>query len=326
MAHPLNEIVRLLRQAQRVLVATHVNPDGDALGSQLALADALERMGKEVYRYSEEKVNYIYRFLPASDTLKTDLPAEPRAFDCAIALDCGDQYRLGKNMDRLLAIQPFLVVDHHLGHKPFGDVSWVEPGRAAAGEMVYELIQALEADLSPEAAYCLYAAIVSDTGSFRYSSTTADTFRIARELVQKGVQPAEVASRLFDNFTPNRLELLTAVLGTMELHAGSRIALITADQQMFARTGTSTADTEHFINYPRALAAVQVAAFIKETQNGHIAVSLRSKDRYDVAEVAARFGGGGHRNAAGFKLPAGSIGETWGRLLRELLPVVEGQG
>nr|MDA8165497.1 DHH family phosphoesterase [Desulfobacteraceae bacterium] len=233
MSRPPSELVETIGRAGRVLVATHVFPDGDALGSLLALADSLEAMGKTVYRYSEEPVSHLYDFLPGSDRLLTAVP-EPAAFDCAVALDCGDRYRLGREMERLLAVRPFLVIDHHAGHTPFGDLAWVDPERAATGEMVYDLIEALGGGVSAEAAYCLYAAIVSDTGSFKYSATTAETFRVARELVERGVKPSEVAGRLYDNYTVARLHLLTAVLDTLELHAGGRIALIKADREMFA--------------------------------------------------------------------------------------------
>ncbi|MEJ2033325.1 MAG: bifunctional oligoribonuclease/PAP phosphatase NrnA [Deltaproteobacteria bacterium] len=319
MSGPPTELVRTLGRARRIFVAAHVYPDGDALGSLLALAESLEAMGKEVYRYSEEEASHLYDFLPGSGRLRTAVPVDLTAFDCAVALDCGDRYRLGREMERLLAIRPFLVIDHHAGHTPFGDLAWVDPERAATGEMVYDLIQALGGEVSATAAYCLYAAIVSDTGSFKYSSTSAETFRVAQELVERGVKPSEVAGRLFDNYTVARLHLLTAVLETLELHAGNRIALISVSRELFAQTGASQADTENFINYPRALASVQVAAFIKEAPDDLISVSLRSKGiRHDVAAVAARFGGGGHRNAAGFKL----AGETVAGVREKLLPAL----
>jgi bifunctional oligoribonuclease and PAP phosphatase NrnA len=324
MSRPPHELVETLDQAKRVFLATHVYPDGDALGSLLALADGLEAMGKEVFRYGQESASYIYDFLPDVDRLETELPGSLEKFDCAVALDCGDRYRLGREMERLLTIRPLLVVDHHAGHRSFGDLSWVEPERGSTGEMVYDLLQHLGGKLSWKAAYCLYTAIVSDTGSFKYSSTTADTFRVARELVQLGVKPAEVAGNLFDNYTVNRLHLLTEVLGTMQLYAKEQIAIITVNRAMFARTNTSAMDTENFINYPRALASVKVAVFIKEVEDGLISASLRSKGtQYDVALVAAALGGGGHRNAAGFKLAETTIDETREKLLQALCPLVE---
>jgi bifunctional oligoribonuclease and PAP phosphatase NrnA len=323
MNRPPNEMLEVLSRSRRVLVATHVYPDGDALGSLLALADSLEATGREVFRYAQEQVSHNYEFLPDSDRLQTVLPDSLEGFDCAIALDCGDRFRLGREMERLLTIRPLLVIDHHAGHQPFGDLSWVEPERGSTGEMVYDLLRFLGGELSRDAAYNLYAAVVADTGSFKYSSTTADTFRVARELVERGVKPAEVAGRLFDNYTVNRLRLLTEVLATLRLDAGDRIASITVNREMLTRTGASQADTEGFINYPRALASVLVAVFVKEADDGRIGVSLRSKGtRYDVARVAALFGGGGHRNAAGFKLAETTVRETLDKVLQELYPLL----
>jgi bifunctional oligoribonuclease and PAP phosphatase NrnA len=324
MNRPPSELLDLLDRAERILIATHVYPDGDALGSLLALAGALEASGKQVFRYTEQQASHLYDFLPGAALLQTVLPGNLKEFDCAVALDCGDRYRLGREMERLLTIRPLLVIDHHVGHQSFGDFSWVDAERASTGEMVYDLLRLLNKSINREMAYCLYAAIVSDTGSFKYSSTTADTFRVAGELAGLGVQPSEVAGRLFDNYTVSRLQLLTRVLASLTLHAGDRIAFITVTREMLEQTGTSQADTENFINYPRALTSVKIAAFVKETEDGLISVSLRSKEAsLDVARVAAGFGGGGHRNAAGFKLAGVTIEETREKLLRQLSVLLE---
>ena len=320
--HPRDEIVQTLKSAKNVLVATHIHPDGDALGSQIALANILRSLGKNVFLYGEEQVSHLYRFLPGSGEIESLLPAL-NGFDCGVALDCGDCHRLGEAMDSLLTVHPFVVIDHHAGHQEFGDLRWIAPDRASTGEMVYDLAEALGAELSFESAYCLYAAIVSDTGSFKYSSTTSETFRIAGELLRKGVKPAEVSGKLFDNFTVKRLNLMRMVLDSLQLYADDRLAIIAAPREVFVKTGTTQADAETFINYPRSLNTVKVAAFLKETERGLISVSMRSKGTdYDVAQVAAAFGGGGHRNAAGFKLRDTSIGEVQEKLLAKLLPMV----
>ena len=318
----LAAITTALEQAEHILILTHIHPDGDALGSQLALGDVLRGLGKQVCLYGEAEVSHLYDFLPGSSGITVGLP-ELSAFDCAIALDCGDAYRLGDELNSLLTVKPFLVIDHHAGHQDFGDLRWVDPSRASSGEMVYDLAVALGGEISPAAAYCLYAAIVSDTGSFKYSSTSADTFRVARELILKGVKPAEVAGKLFDNYTLPRLRLFQRVLESLQLEAEGRIALISAPRRLFDETGAATQDTEGFINYPRALNCVQVAAFLKEAEPGMVSVSLRSKgNSCDVAKVAAKFGGGGHRNAAGFKQRDTSIEQLSAALLRELEVVV----
>ncbi len=320
----LHEILKAIQKADTILVATHVFPDADALGSQLGLSNILEGMGKKVLRYSEEPVSYLYNFLPESEKLICKLP-DLSQFDCAIILDCGDCFRLGKALDALLTIHPMIVIDHHAGHQDFGDLRWVQSGRASTGDMIYELAKALIAEISLEAAYCLYAAIVADTGSFKYSSTTATTFTIAGALVARGVNPAQVATKLFDNFTESRLHLLQTVLATLELYASGKLALITATQAMFAQCGAEPDDAESFINYPRSLISVKVAVFLKE-KNGAIGVSMRSKgSQYDVAEVARRLGGGGHRNAAGCKFRNGeTMQDVRDQIFALLLPLVEG--
>lgn len=317
----MDGIVRTLRDCDNILIATHIYPDGDALGSQLALGRILESLGKKVFLYSEESVSHLYDFMPGSEVLG-ESPADLGGFEAAVALDCGDRFRLGREMERLLAIHPFLVIDHHFGHKDFGDQRWVDASRSSTGEMVYDLAMALGAEISFDVAYCLYTAIVSDTGSFKYDSTSAHTFRVAGELLARGVRPFDVAGKLFDNYTTSRVHLLKEVLGSLELHGDGKIGLISVTREMFEKTGASREDTEDFINYPRALGTVKVAVFVKEADAGVVSVSLRSKGEHDVAAVALKFGGGGHRNAAGFRVKDKAAPEVRDDILRELLRVV----
>lgn len=305
-----SSILDLIRDSSHVVLATHVHPDGDALGALLGLADILEAMGKKVFRYLEEPVSHLYDFLPTCTLANFDLDAslqfveEARASQgnvVAIALDCGDEDRLGQAKATLLSISPFVVIDHHHGNRPFGDHLWLESGCSSTGEMVYELALALNAKVSYNAAFCLYVAIVTDTGSFRYESTSPRTLRIAADLVEMGVAPDEVAERVYDNYTLARLRLMEMVLATLEIHADGKIGLIRVDEKMFERSGATNDDVEGFINYPRSLSSVQVAAFFKETKKGVISVSLRAKGEIDVALIAEGFGGGGHKNAAGFR-------------------------
>lgn len=318
MSNPPGDILALLAGAEKVLLATHIYPDGDAIGSQLALGKVLESLGKEVFLYSEEPVSHLYDFLPGCKRLVTSLPPAD-GFSCAVSVDCADSHRLGGNSEQLLLHKPFIMIDHHLGHHPFGELQWVDPSRSSTGEMIYDLAVALGAQISPEAAFCLYTALVSDTGSFMYPSTSAHTLEVASALVGLGVRPAEVAGRLFDNYTVSRLHLLRLVLDSLELFSKDRIAVIRATGEMFAQTGTMPADTENFINYPRSLASVKVAALIKESRDNVISVSLRSKGRdCDVSKVAGDLGGGGHRNAAGYKLRGGDVDKVKAELLARL--------
>jgi len=319
-------ILELVGNASHVVLATHVHPDGDALGSLFALADILEGMGKKVFQYLEEPVSHLYEFLPCHGLISTDLNAALNFIDeaeeddsiVAIALDCGDGNRLGPAKDQLLSIQPFIVIDHHWGHTAFGDHLWLESTASSTGEMVYELALAIGAKISLDAAFCLYVAIVTDTGSFRYESTSPRTLRIAADLVEKGVKPDEVAERVYDNYSLARLRLMEMVLATLEVHAEGQIAIIRVDNEMFERSGATSDDIDGFINYPRSLSSVQVAAFFKETENGGVSVSLRAKGNIDVAMIAAGFDGGGHKNAAGFRFSDRSMKDVQEEVLKVL--------
>ena len=190
-------ILDLVKGASHVVLATHVHPDGDALGSLFGFGDILEAQGKKVFRYLDEPVSHLYDFLPTIGLASTDLDAALQFAEqanaaggkvVAVALDCGDGERLGEAKDRLLTISPFIVIDHHRGHREFGDHLWLESDCSSTGEMVYELALAMDAKVSLDAAFCLYVAIMTDTGSFRYESTSPVTLRIAADLVEKGVR------------------------------------------------------------------------------------------------------------------------------------------
>lgn len=301
------ELQEIIKKKDNFVLVTHVHPDGDALGSLLGLTDILEGLGKRVLFYLEEPVSYLYEFLPGCTRATHDYSEVQHFFDeChdnigCIALDCGDADRMGVNKNRLLQNHPFIVLDHHRGHKPFGDYRWVEPERSSTGEMVYELSSALGAELSYHAAFNLFVAISTDTGSFRYDATTPRTLRIAANLVELGVRPDEIAHRLYENFTLERLRLMELVLATLEMHVLNQVAVIHVTREMFKKSGAISDDIEGFIDYPRTLRSVKVAVFLKETEDDVISVSLRAKGECDVSRIAKELGGGGHRNASGFR-------------------------
>lgn len=300
------EITHNIAQSENIVLLTHVNPDGDALGSLLGFADILEGAGKKVFCYLEETIPYLYGFLPGNERISTSLEAlndfvtrNDRVI--AISLDCGDSKRLGKNREQLLLTQPFLVIDHHRSHRDFGTDRWVDATRSSTGEMVYELAMQMGYALSLDSAVNLYVAISTDTGSFRYDATSPKTLRIAADLVEMGVKPDEVASLVYNNYTPARLRLLELVLGTLKLYKSGEVALIHVTESMFLETGAVPVDVEGFIDFPRAINTVKVAAFVKEGKNGTVSISLRAKGECDVARIANAYNGGGHRNAAGFR-------------------------
>lgn len=322
-----DEISKTIQGAKNIVLLTHVHPDGDALGSLLGFADILETLGKKVFCFLEEPVSYLYSFLPGSDIVETSLDKlavfiEENTNVIAISLDCGDSDRLGKNKGKLLCVKPFLVIDHHRAHKNFGDYRWIDSERSSTGEMVYELAQHFQAVISYECAYNLYVAISTDTGSFRYDSTTPRTLRIAADLVEAGVRPDEIAQHIYDNYTKGRIKLMEMVLGTLTLYESDRLAFMHVSENMFARSGALPEDVEGFVDYARSISSVKVAAFIKEGLNGNVSVSLRAKGDCDVAEVAKAFGGGGHRNAAGFRFSDKSLDQVRQVVLSKLKAVL----
>lgn len=307
------KILETINSADHFVLVTHIQPDGDAIGSLLGMESLLKQMGKRVFAYLDEPVSHLYDYIPGSRKLTSDIDKlqafvqEAGTGICAIALDCGEAGRIGDYGDRFMRISPFLVIDHHLSHGNFGDYRWVEPERSSTGEMVYEIGEALGLKPTYEGAFALYVAICTDTGSFRYECTGARTFEIAGQLVEAGIKPGELGSLIYDNYSPERLSLMQMVLETLDLHEDRRIACIHVTRDMFDKSGAVAQDVEGFVEYPRSIKTVRVAAFLKETKSDMISVSLRAKGDCNVSQVAQQFGGGGHRNAAGCKFPGESI-------------------
>ena len=319
----------IIREIDNFVLMTHIHPDGDALGSLLGFAEILESLGKRVFCYLEEPVSLLYDFLPDCGSVHTEIQDLRKFIDEAdspvagVSLDCGDCDRLGGNQQELLKITPFFAIDHHRAHKEYGDFRWIESDCSSTGEMVYELAQVLGADISRKCANNLYVAISTDTGSFRYETTTSRTHSIAADLIGRGVRPDEIAGHLHENFTLPRLKLMELVLSTLKLYESEQLAFIHVTRKMFERSGASFQDVEGFIDYPRSLRSVKVATFIKEGKNGQINVSLRAKGECDVAEVAQSFGGGGHRNAAGFRFSGKTVEEVHTEVLTALKKALE---
>ncbi len=316
-------LVERIHSADRIVLLTHVRPDGDALGSSFGFADILRGLGKTVCVFLEEAVSPLYQFLPGCDSIVTDVGqivefTKESGACLTIALDAGDGNRLGITPEELKSLEPVLAIDHHKSHKDYGLGRWVDPTKSSTGEMIYELALKLGAEVSYAAAVNLYVAICTDTGSFRYDSTLPRTFQIASELVEKGVKPHDVSQCLHDNVSLQRIKLLKEVLETLKVYEDGKLAFVHVTGDMLDRSGASTDDLEGLVDYPRSLGSVKVAVFIKEIMEGEISVSLRAKGECDVAEVASRFKGGGHRNAAGFRFSDKTIDEVHLLVLNEL--------
>jgi phosphoesterase RecJ-like protein len=298
------DLLTRLRQAGRILVTSHANPDGDAIGSQLGLARLLRRMGKGVTVWDRDPVPAIYRMLPAADRIHTGAEAPtgfPEIFDTAVVLECPSLDRTGLQ-DDLDGVLPILNIDHHLGNQHYGAVNWVDVSAPAVGEMILRLAADLKIEVDADMAACLYLALVSDTGGFRHSNTTPRAFEAASLLVGRGASPERVSEWLYESRPEGMLRLLGEMLASLELSSGGKIATALLTPEMFARAGAAQSDSEGLIDYPRSILGVAAVAVLRSLGEGRVKVSLRSRgDGIDVERLARRHGGGGHKAAAGFE-------------------------
>jgi phosphoesterase RecJ-like protein len=293
---PLAEIVNAVTRGRRFLVTAHVKPDGDSIGSQLALAGALRALGKEVRIVNRDAAPPPLQTFPGVSAIecRSDVQGD---FDAVFVLECGDLERAGLNgIDRH---QQIINIDHHPGNTLFGAINWFDNSVAACGEMVFDVIRALGVPLTAEIATHLYVTILTDTGSFHYSNLSPRTFDICRQLLEAGVDPVSVARTVFDSNTVGRLRMFGAVMSTLETDGRGRLAVIRLDRATVDWSGGELDDTEGLVNLPLTVPEIQAVVFFKEADHGTWRVSFRSKGTIDVGAVAARFGGGGHRNAAG---------------------------
>jgi phosphoesterase RecJ-like protein len=296
------EVVEAVRQGQRVLLFAHVYPDGDVLGSQLGLGLALRRAGRTATFACAHPVPDPFHFLPGAADLQQWRTGR-NGFDLLITLDCPDPARLGGLLEgaRGPGVR-VLNIDHHGDNRRYGDVNWVDTRAAATGEMVYDVLQAAGLPLTPEVAVNLYTAIVTDTGSFRYSNTTARTLRVAAHLVELGVDPAHVATAVYETRDLGGLRLLGQVLQGVETDPDGSVAWLVLERAQ--AESPDLPEAEEFVNYPRSLRTAKVAVLFRELPDA-VKVSLRAKGEVNVARIAAALGGGGHPNAAGLILPGG---------------------
>ncbi len=316
------EAVAHLRRARRILITSHTSPDGDALGSALAMQQLASALAIDGHVVQRDPHPASLGFLPGIEAVELATrisPGAPASWDLAVVLECPGITRPGlEGLEQL----PILNIDHHLENERYGELNYLDEEAPAVGEMVLRMAEAAGVALSPAMATCLYTALVTDTGDFRYSNATPRAFDAARRLVAAGAKPHLIADALW-NQTPARVVRLTAeVLTTLELHAGGRLAVITCDLGMLARAGAYPEDTENLINTPRTIANVEVAALFKAFNPGVTRVSLRSRGEVDVQRVAVQFGGGGHRNAAGCTVTR-PLSEARRALLDLLVSLVE---
>jgi len=305
----MDQIIRHIKDGQHLLIASHAEPDGDAVGCLIALGLALGRFGKKTTLYNSSPIPAVYRFLPGVELIVRHIK-EANTYDTAIMLDCGDLVRVGEAAATIRKIPTIINIDHHVSNTGFGQIQLVDTTACATAEIVYRLIKALEIPFDRAMATSLYTGILTDTGSFRFSNTNKAAFSISQEMAGVGVEPHSVAQHVFGTYSLGRLKLLNLALNSIEISDNGKLSMMTITRTMLNTTATSPEDIDGMINYARRIEDVKVAALIHETKNGagkftnmnSYHVSLRSDGTVDVAKIAGKFGGGGHASAAGFQI------------------------
>jgi phosphoesterase RecJ-like protein len=297
----LSAVCRVLMERDRFLIACHENPEGDAIGSELALALALRRMGKTATVLNADPVPGNLRFLPGADTVVFE--EDGSGYEVAVVLDCGSPERTGRVGAELRKCPVLVNIDHHRTNGDLGELSLVDPDAAATGLLIHRVLVAMGYEIDLDVAVNIYVAVLTDTGSFHYGSSSPEAFAVAGEMVRRGVDPWAVAEKVYETQSENRLRLLGRVLESLEMTLGGKVASITTLRADLAAFSAGKDALEGFINHPRSIEGVEVAVSFREEEGGMFRVSFRSKGRVDVAAVATRFGGGGHHNAAGCTVP-----------------------
>ena len=303
LARPLADVAAAIVESRSIVLACHVNPDGDALGSLLGLALALLPLGKDLICLSQDGVPDILRFLPGTEMIVQTTAIA--SFDLALIVDSGELARVGETVKPLVARARRVVdIDHHVTAGAFGDIRVLDAHAASTAEIVYALLQTLGAPITPDIATCLFTGIITDTGSFRFQNVTPNTLRVAAKLLEAGAPPAHISENVFENRTFAATRLLGAALAALSQTPDGQVIWTRITAQDFRNLGATDQDTEGVVNYVRGVRGAEVGILFREMETGKIRVSLRSRESVNVAEIAAHFGGGGHRMASGCTLDA----------------------
>ena len=318
----LSQVVELIDSKRRFAITSHIRPDGDSLGSSLGLYWLLRALDKDVEVVMRDPVPHAYRQLPGASEVRV-MPGVANPYHAVFVIECSDITRPGLiNLEK----QHVVNIDHHSTTALFGTINWIDSTASAVGEMIYNLCKATGVRVTKEIAECVYTALITDTGSFHYSNTTERTFKVASELVRTGVKPAKTAEAVFASYPWSRIQLMGEVLSTARRDSTGRVASLRLSQEMQLRSGASDEDADGFVNYPLTVGEVEAVVLLKESAPEVYRTSLRSKGDVNVARVAGRFGGGGHRNAAGCTLtgPWEEVEEEVVRLLQEAVERANG--
>ncbi|NQT45920.1 MAG: bifunctional oligoribonuclease/PAP phosphatase NrnA [Candidatus Omnitrophica bacterium] len=298
---PIDDIIKVIEKHKSFLVTAHINPEGDAIGSQLAIASLLRQLGKEVRIIDNDSVPETLKWLPGAKEIELSKDIKECKFDAALVLDSPNIERIG-DVARLTKGSDIVNIDHHVSNEKFAKIRWVDPHMSSCGEMVFHIYKAMKEAIPIDSAMNMYIAIATDTGSFRYSNTSGDTHNVAAELIKMGIKPEEISEKIYEQKDFASVKLIGECVSTVQVTPDKRIAYLEARRDMFKRTGSRPEDTENFINFARMIKGVDVAIFFREADDGKTHVSFRSKGNFDVNTLATAFDGGGHRKASGCTL------------------------
>jgi phosphoesterase RecJ-like protein len=304
----ITQIIDQLKKSQSILLVSHSNPDGDAIGALLATGLALKALHKDVHMYNGSTIPAVYRFLPSVQLIEQKVN-NIDDYDTVVVLDCGALERVGKMAPQISKARMVINIDHHVTNTRFGHMHLIDPNACATAELVYRIIKQLKIKISSHMAAAIYTGILTDTGSFRFSSTNQQAFAICTEMIGCGANPYEIAQHVYGHYSLGRIKLLNLALDSLEISPSGKLSIMSLSQDMMDITRTQEEDIDGIINYARRIEDVKVAALIHEVAgNGRerrqYHVSLRSDGSVNVALIAAQFGGGGHANAAGFSVEA----------------------
>jgi phosphoesterase RecJ-like protein len=297
MAKMLDKIIAAINSYRTFLLTSHVRLDGDALGSELAMYHMLSNMGKEAYIYNQDKTPGNYQFLAGSANILNVLP-DLSKYDVAFVLDCSELERIGDQASVIGKMERIINIDHHLSNGGFCELTYNDHEASSTGELLYRLIMQMAVVITKDMANNLYAAIITDTGGFRYRSTSRETLLAAGDLVGKGADPQWVSENIYENTPLEKIRLMTKSLETLSFDFNNRVASMTVYLEALAGTGTLSEHVEGFVDIPRTIQGVDVSVLYLELSKDCYKLSLRSKGAINVETVARRFGGGGHTNAA----------------------------
>lgn len=293
----ISEIIQAINEGQSFLITAHVRLDGDALGSELAVYLMLRAMGKKAVVYNQDRTPERYQFLPAAHNITHSL-TNIEQYDTCIVLDCSDLSRVGDEADKLRKIKTLINIDHHVSNNGFSPLKMLDAKASSTGELIFRLMREMNIKMTRDICTNLYAAIITDTGSFRYSSTTKETFMAAGVLVGEGANPQRIAEGIYESDSPARLKLLARALSTLSLDLESKVGSMVVTQKDLQEVGAAWEHTEGFVDIPRTVLGIEVSVLYTQRGEDHFKLSLRSKAKFNVEKVARKFGGGGHIHAS----------------------------